>query len=111
MNMGRNGLVLVLSVAIAVGGSVFPAQSHLTLTQGTPLGIAAARGHLAPSGLAEASDMSRHPSPAYGTLPIAFEANQGQTAPQVNFLSRAGHRIVYLTPTEAVLVLSTAKDP
>ncbi len=42
---------------------------------------------------------------AYGTVPLSFEANQGQTAPAVRFLSR-GHRYnLYLTDREAVLAL------
>src|SRR5437773_7686907 len=38
-------------------------------------------------------------------LPLIFEANMGQTSPEVRFLSRGGHHAVFLTPTEAVLVL------
>lgn len=34
------------------------------------------------------------PPPAYGRLPLTFEANQGQTDPAVGF-------VVFLTPTEA----------
>jgi hypothetical protein len=42
---------------------------------------------------------------AYGKLPLSFEANQGQTDPQVKFLSRGNGYSLFLTPTEAVLVL------
>jgi hypothetical protein len=41
-------------------------------------------------------------------LPLAFESNQGQIDSQVNFLSRNGSYIVFLTPTEAVLSLHEA---
>jgi hypothetical protein len=44
-------------------------------------------------------------SQAYGQLPLSFEANQGQTDPQVNFLSRGNGYSLYLTPTAAVLDL------
>jgi hypothetical protein len=41
----------------------------------------------------------------YGQLPLSFEANQGQTDPQVNFLSRGSGYTLFLTPTEAALAL------
>src|SRR6202030_1137586 len=48
---------------------------------------------------------------AYGKLPLSFEANQGQTNPQVKFLSRGNGYSLFLTTTEAVLVLKkTARD-
>ncbi|MFI5353334.1 MAG: SBBP repeat-containing protein, partial [Candidatus Binatales bacterium] len=42
-------------------------------------------------------------------LPLYFERNAGQTDPQVHFLSRAGAFNLFLTETEAVLLL--AQDP
>jgi len=39
----------------------------------------------------------------YGKLPLSFEANQGQTDPQVQFLARGGGYTLFLTSTEAVL--------
>ncbi len=42
----------------------------------------------------------------YGKLPLSFEANRGQTDKQVKFLSRGPGYNLFLTPTEAVLVLS-----
>jgi hypothetical protein len=42
---------------------------------------------------------------AYGQIPLSFEANQGQTAPQVNFMARGSGYGLFLTPTEAVLSL------
>jgi hypothetical protein len=44
-------------------------------------------------------------SETYGRLPLSFEANQGQTDPQVKFLARGSGYTVFLTPTEAVLTL------
>ena len=44
---------------------------------------------------------------SYGHLPLSFEANQGQVDPHVQFLtSGRGHQL-FLTPSEAVLVLRT----
>jgi hypothetical protein len=45
-------------------------------------------------------------SKAYGKLPLSFEVNQGQTVPQVKFLSRGNGYNLFLTSNEAVLVLS-----
>src|SRR5262245_66447638 len=42
---------------------------------------------------------------AYGKLPLSFEANRGQTAGQVKFLSRGHGYGLYLTATETVLKL------
>src|SRR5256712_13013514 len=42
---------------------------------------------------------------AYGKLPLSFEANDGQADPQVKFLSRGSGYTLFLTSTEAVLVL------
>jgi hypothetical protein len=47
---------------------------------------------------------------AYGRLPLHFEANTGQTDSQVRFLARGVGHTLFLTETEAVLVL-TNPDP
>src|SRR5260370_42474029 len=43
---------------------------------------------------------------AYGQIPLSFEANQGQTDPAVQFLSRGSGYALFLTSQEAVLSLS-----
>jgi hypothetical protein len=45
---------------------------------------------------------------AFGRLPLAFEANRGQTAARVKFLSRGVGFNLFLTPTEAVFALKGA---
>src|SRR5437588_196202 len=40
---------------------------------------------------------------AYGNLPLAFEMNQGQTAPQVDFLARGADYTLALSSGNAVL--------
>jgi Beta-propeller repeat len=47
---------------------------------------------------------------AYGKLPLRFEANAGQTASQVKFLSRGSGYTLFLSPAEAVLALSNRKS-
>jgi hypothetical protein len=46
----------------------------------------------------------------YGKLPLSFEANQGQSDPQVKFLSRGNGYALFLTDKAAVLSLTKA-DP
>src|SRR5262245_23785547 len=46
---------------------------------------------------------------AYGRLPMNFEVNQGQADESVKFLSRGHGYQVFLTDTEATLVLQSAK--
>src|SRR5437763_4181725 len=43
---------------------------------------------------------------AYGKVSLAFEVNEGQTDPQVSFLTRANGATVFLTATEAVFTLA-----
>jgi hypothetical protein len=43
---------------------------------------------------------------SYGKLPLSFEKNNGQTDSSVNFLSRGSGYSIFLTQTEAMLVLS-----
>jgi hypothetical protein len=45
-------------------------------------------------------------SESYGKLPLHFEANRGQTDNDVHFLSRGAGYSLYLTASEAVLVLA-----
>src|SRR5207302_7149511 len=78
-NMVRKCLALWLIFAMAAGGVV---------------GIAGRRLHI---------------NKVAGARPLTFEANRGQTDPQVKFLSRSGDRVVFLTSTEAVLALSSPK--
>ena len=44
--------------------------------------------------------------PNYGKLPLSFEANQGQSDPQVKFLSRGSGYSLFLTDSAAVLALT-----
>jgi len=46
---------------------------------------------------------------SYGTLPLSFEVNHGQTDARVKFLSRTSGYSLFLTGDEAVLVLSGRK--
>ena len=66
-----------------------------------------ARASVSP--LLESAQSAQAPMDAsYGKLPLSFEANQGQTDSQVNFISRGGGYTLFLTPTEAVMSLQVA---
>ena len=47
---------------------------------------------------------------AFGKLPLRFEANRGQTDPEVKFLSRGPGYGLFLTSTEAVIHLQGTED-
>ena len=61
----------------------------------------------APFALVAETNLSASPRIAanYGQLPLAFEANQGQSDHTVKFLSRGSGYSLYLTSDEAVLAL------
>jgi Beta-propeller repeat len=61
----------------------------------------------AQAGTAEPAETGRaRISETYGKLPLSFEANQGQTNPQVKFLSRGDGYSLFLTNNEAELALT-----
>lgn len=47
---------------------------------------------------------------AYGRLPLAFEANRGQTDPRVRFLARGPGYTLFLTSPDAVLALAAGAN-
>jgi hypothetical protein len=77
------------------------ANRRLNAAQGIPSGRADGSTSAAPNRMGVRQ--------AYGQLPLYFEANQGQTDRRVTFLSRGSNHTLFLTPTEAVLVLSKAR--
>jgi Beta-propeller repeat len=52
-----------------------------------------------------ADSISSQVMQTYGKLPLSFEINQGQTAPEVRFLSRGAGYELFLTSTEAVMMV------
>ncbi len=46
---------------------------------------------------------------AYGRVPLSFEANHGQTDPQVQFLTRGRDHALFLTPNAAVLTVQSGE--
>jgi hypothetical protein len=62
-------------------------------------------GATAPSATSLTPAQKTNLTNAYGTLPLAFEANQGQTAPEVRYLAHGQSYELFLTNQEAVLTL------
>jgi hypothetical protein len=52
---------------------------------------------------------ARTPAPLYGSLPLSFEANDGQTDSRVKFYARGQGYTVFLGPGEAVLSMHSAE--
>jgi hypothetical protein len=77
MNTARASSLLLLTCAV----SAAPLQMAFTQTASSPT------HRQPPPALA----------PSYGKLPLSFEANQGQTDPQVKFLSRGKGYSLFLT--------------
>src|SRR5437588_2630085 len=97
MAMGRKSFAFLLASALAIGGVFYPAGSPLTaVSRSRPTGTAETRPHIAE---------------AYGRLPLSFEANRGQADPQVRFLARGPQQTLFLTSTEAVLVVTKPAPP
>src|SRR5271156_3059426 len=82
---------------------IFAASHHVRTT----LRAAAAQPVVVADGLTtpNAAPLNLDWTNAYGKLPLAFEANQGQTAADVRFLSRGDGYSLFLTEQEAVLAL------
>jgi hypothetical protein len=61
----------------------------------------------------QATDVSRHAPPLgpYGQLPLSFEANQGQTDGQVQFLAHGQGYTFFLTAREAVFAFRPPAGP
>ncbi|HVA93782.1 MAG TPA: SBBP repeat-containing protein, partial [Candidatus Dormibacteraeota bacterium] len=100
--------------ARSLGVPVSPGSTPLnTETAATDAGLPSAGAFGAQQSLGKKTAATKPISPAtrarlvanYGKLPLAFEANQGQTNAQVKFLSRGSGYTLFLTPTDAVLSL------
>lgn len=63
------------------------------------------------SGTAPSATLPRQAQRGYGKLPLAFEANKGQTDPSVRFLSRGAGYSVFLTSGGMVLQLRPTDSP
>src|SRR5580704_14692250 len=97
-------IAIVAGTLVAIVVLILSGQLH----RRAPSSQSGASNHAAPSmqpatpvSAAQKEDMTR----AYGALPLGFEANQGQTAPEVRYLAHGQGYQVFLTNQEAVLTL------
>src|SRR5437588_5154956 len=101
----RIGIVMV-ALALLSWGAGGPTQaippSDLTPhAQDWRTAVSGAALRSVPAGQSDAATRVRLEA-VYGAQPMSFEANRGQTAPQVKFLARTAQQAVFLTPTAAV---------
>jgi hypothetical protein len=97
-------IAVVAGALVAILALVLSGQLH----RRTPSSQSVASNHAAPSmqsaasvSAAQKEDLTR----AYAVLPLGFEANQGQTAPEVRYLAHGQGYQLFLTNQEAVLTL------
>ena len=100
-----------------IGSKLVPSKLAVT----PALGLLAIAG-IAATGLAGASHLrghaaaeAGHPAPqranvraTFANLPLGFEANQGQTDPQVKYIARGSGYTVFLTNSDAVFAMTHA---
>ena len=91
---------LSLSIGLFVGGAVLISKKLSSGNRASSVDTSPSRTAL--------SEIRARAATVYGHLPLHFEANQGQTDPRVTFLARGSGHTLFLTETEAVLVLTQA---
>src|ERR1700740_1155894 len=89
-------IAIVAGALVAILALVLSGQLH----RRTPSSQSVASNHAAPSmqpatslSAAQKEDLTR----AYGALPLGFEANQGQAAPEVRYLAHGQGYQLFLT--------------
>ena len=106
-------LTLVFAIAIIFALGTVTLRSMLTGSPASNPGVSSPAPSVSAATNSARSALPSH-SPAagkrglvenYGKLPLSFEANHGQTDPQVKFLSRGHGYALFLTGDEAVLSL------
>ncbi|HZC23952.1 MAG TPA: SBBP repeat-containing protein, partial [Candidatus Binatia bacterium] len=90
-------IVAMLGMAVlAFGGLTHLRHQRATVSQ------------LAATAPAVRADQATRIRENFGALPLAFEANQGQTDPQVKYMARGSGYTVFLTGNETVLALHSS---
>src|SRR5271157_5069840 len=79
----------------------------LFLTCGAAASASSPAGAASPAPASTAA--SKRVAAHYGKIPLGFEANQGQTDPHAQFLSRGSGYSLFLTPDEVILNLERQK--
>ncbi len=101
------GIGALLVAGIALAGALAKSHRDATLPEASTGSLRLMSAHH-PGERNQGKVQLQH---AWGKLPLQFEANQGQTDKQVQFLSRGSGYNLFLAPTEAVLALSKPAAP
>jgi hypothetical protein len=101
-------LIALATAALHLGSGVRGAGKALVAQQAPGASERLVNARSGNSNLLALSEASRQRVVAsYGPLPLAFEANQGQTDPEVKYLARGAGYTLFLTADEAVLSLAS----
>src|SRR5262245_13960102 len=92
--------IFTLYVSISTAFIVGVSGSHLSDQRSVPRSDSGKTPSSSPSRVTNARVRE-----TYGKLPMRFEANQGQSGEEAQFLSRGAGYSLFLTPNEAVLRL------
>jgi hypothetical protein len=96
--------VALLVVASAWGGATWSRSQWTAHEAAQPLDIVRQTSH-ATTAQPDATTKPRL-NELYSQLPLSFEANVGQTHPQVDFISRGSGYTLFLTSSAALLALA-----
>ncbi|WP_447975112.1 DUF7948 domain-containing protein [Nitrospira sp. Kam-Ns4a] len=94
----------VIPRSLALALAVLGAGAAFSNGTGPPSSLSVS-GHVQPGGSDPAGQAKIKIKEAYGALPLAFEANQGQTDRRVQFFARGRGFRLFLTAPEAVLAI------
>jgi len=102
-------LFAIIAVAV-VGGLRPPSRTSTTRTAAAaPLPVPARSAEQSAEVRASNARVSRVRA-SLNTLPLAFEANQGQTDPQVKYMARGNGYTLFLTATDTVFALNSSSQ-
>jgi hypothetical protein len=106
--LGAAEILSLVALFCLVGGNASGQLSQPAVTLGLAKTRDASASGVTASVSPDPASRSRLDA-AYGKLPLSFEANQGQTNSEVEFLSRGRGYTLFLTGNEAVLALNKAE--
>ncbi len=106
--LGAAEILSLVALFCLVGGNASGQLSQSAVTLGLAKTRDASASGVTASVSPDPASRSRLDA-AYGKLPLSFEANQGQTNSEVEFLSRGRGYTLFLTGNEAVLALNKAE--
>ena len=104
----RAALIGLAMLATPLGGETHPQEQVPSLAVLATPGQLPDRPRMGASPAAVEEARKQSAMDAYGSLPLGFERNRGQTDPRVKFLARGQGLTLFLTSADAVLVTRSA---